>query len=176
MLLRCFFRQLLHDSAATLDESPLRHQLTRWIPKRVHGHEATSRRPLGVSSSFYRLVNAVLHRMFMQNLGPRMHPTQAMFRDEGEALQAVSHMQEFLDIGTTSPYASSSANDSAYRSAKELVAPWLAEEVNEQPGADGLRIVSLSDFNKAFERVSPRWIMLVLCTWMVRILGRALSV
>ncbi len=165
MLLRCFFRQLLRDSAATLDESPLRHQLTRWIPKRVHGHEATSRRPLGVSSSFYRLVNAVLHRMFMQNLGPRMHPTQAMFRDEGEALQAVSHMQEFLDIGTTSPYASSSANDSAYRSAKELVAPWLAEEVNEQPGADGLRIVSLSDFNKAFERVSPRWIMLVLCAW-----------
>ena len=166
MLLRCFFRELLRDGASALEESPLRHQLIRWIPKKVAGYCASARRPLGVSASFFRLVNATLHRIFQRCLRPRMHPAQAIFREDGEALTAVAHMQDYLDEGHVAGYCHQATGTTGGRSsATRIVEPWLAAPVGEPEQQERLRLVSLSDFNKAFERISPLWIMLVLCAW-----------
>ena len=166
MLLRCFFRELLRDAAAVLDESPLRHQLTKWIPKKVSERRASARRPLGISASFYRLVNAVLHMVLSRHLQPKLHPSQALFRSQGGALTAAEHMQDYLDTGSSTPYATTQGIDEeASLSAVRLVVPFLRENVRPAQCENALRTVSLSDFNKAFERVSPGWIMMVLCAW-----------
>ncbi len=176
MLLRCFFRALLEDSAAALDESPLRHQLIRWISKKIAAPQPSARRPLGISASFYRLVNAALHRIFMQHVRPRMHPAQALFREKGEALSAAEHLQSFLDTGDAAPYPlPSPPTAEARRSAVKIVGPWLQEPTRQDDDVDSLRLVSLSDFNKAFERVSPSWIMVLLCAWGVPLWLSALA-
>lgn len=167
MLLRCFLVELLRDGAAALDHSPLRHQLTKWIPKKKEGHRAADRRPLGISASFYRLVNALLHRIFMAHMRPRMHPAQALFRQQGEALAAVRRMQAYLDTGQVTPHEVpfETCPPAAQLAAEALVRPWYQSNVAPATQPDSLRTVSLSDFNKAFERISPTWIMQVLCAW-----------
>ena len=76
---------------------PFHQSVALWIPKAKLGPNANHFRPLGMPSTFERLVDCPAAAVLARHVAPHLHPSQTVLNEFREPQQAVMAIQNVLD-------------------------------------------------------------------------------
>lgn len=120
---------------------PWQVQLLIWIAKIEGADTPEDMRPLALPESLMRIIASVRHKVDRTTYGNCLHPSQALEGDVKDPQWNFERAQHWLDTG-------------------EVLSP--GGQLKCGPNLRQLRLILLADLNKAFERLGPAWVLLVL--------------
>ena len=115
-------------------------QMLVWIPKKDDPETPEDMRPLALPTTFFRILFAVLAKRADKFLCTLLDPAQALVSKDKDAHMNHEIIQYFLSTGK------------------------VLDGHNDSPPVKALRTLLQVDLNKAFERIAPQWVLLVLST------------